>query len=121
MEASVSGAGARREPDDIFVGHDISWIAEHVADPAHHSGGVVIAAITLAGASAAAELVLNLAVRRKSHAGSKEEIEAAIARIRDLREQFLLAADEDMAAFERLLEVQRAKREGRPGAEDELP
>ena len=94
-----------------FGDQSISQIAAQVADPAHHSGGVAIAAVTLAGASGAAELVLTLAARRKANAARRDEIEQTIAGVRELRGRFLDAADRDIEAFQRLMDLQRQQKE----------
>ncbi len=82
-------------------------IIRRVADPAVSAGGGVIAGLTLAGASAAAELVVRLAVRRKSLAARRTEIEALLVQVSRHRELFEQAADHDMEAFTALVEVQR--------------
>lgn len=96
-----------------FAEHSVSWIAAQVADPAHHSGGVVVAAVTLAGAAATAELVFELAARRKRNARRSGEIKEATAELQRLREQFLTAADRDVAVFQHLIEAQREAQERR--------
>ncbi len=82
-------------------------LISHVADPSHNSGGGVIAGLTLAGAAASAELVLRLAVRRKSLADQREQIEKLLNGVVNHRVSFENAADRDIAAFTELVNTQR--------------
>ncbi|HET7035337.1 MAG TPA: cyclodeaminase/cyclohydrolase family protein [Thermomicrobiaceae bacterium] len=98
----------------------IRWVAEQVANPAHHSGGAAAAALALAGAAASAELVLRLAVGRKANIDRREALEADIRHLRQLRDECLAAADHDLAAFEQVLLAQQARKAGEPGAGERL-
>jgi formiminotetrahydrofolate cyclodeaminase len=92
-----------------------------VADPARHAGGGVIVGMTLAGAAASAELVLRLAVKRKSLASRRDEIAQLLENVASARRTFEGAADEDMAAFEELVAVQRSvKQLPQPDSEEAL-
>lgn len=67
----------------------------------------MIAALTLSGAAASAELVLRLAARRKSFAERKAEIEALLSDVIRHRAFFESALDRDIAAFAALVDTQR--------------
>ena len=82
-------------------------VVRQVADPARNSGGGVVVGITLAGAAASAELVLRLAVKRKSFAARRDEIAELLDRVAAARRSFEDAADQDIAAFEHLVSTQR--------------
>jgi formiminotetrahydrofolate cyclodeaminase len=89
----------------------IRQVLDDVANPAVNAGGGVVAAVTLAGAAASAELVLRLASRRKSLADRREEVVALLSAVEDHRSFFDGAADRDIAAFTALVDAQRdAKR-----------
>jgi formiminotetrahydrofolate cyclodeaminase len=83
-------------------------LVRQVADPDQHAGGGVIVGMTLAGAAASAELVLRLAMKRKSLAPRRDEIAALLDRVTDARRTFEGSADEDRTAFEELVAVQRS-------------
>ncbi len=92
-----------------------------VADSGHNSGGGVVAAVTLAGAAASAELVLRLAARRKTLAPRREEIEGLLGAVVAHRVSFERAPDRDIAAFTQLVETQRLAKQVRehdPAAAD---
>jgi formiminotetrahydrofolate cyclodeaminase len=79
-----------------------------VADPAQNAGGGVVVGMTLAGAAASAELVLRLAVKRKTLADRRAEIANLLENVAAARRTFEDSADEDKAAFEALVAVQRS-------------
>ena len=83
-------------------------VVRQVADPARNSGGGVVVGITLAGAAASAELVLRLAVKRKSFVARRDEIAELLDHVAAARRSFEDAADQDIAAFEHLVATQRA-------------
>lgn len=83
-------------------------LVRQVADPARNAGGGVVVGMTLAGAAASAELVLRLAVKRKSLADRRDEIAILLERVASARRTFEGSADEDKAAFEELVAVQRS-------------
>jgi methenyltetrahydrofolate cyclohydrolase len=83
-------------------------VVRQVADPSRESGGGVVVGITLAGAAASAELVLRLAVKRKSLTHRRNEIAELLDRVAAARRSFEDAADQDIAAFEHLVATQRA-------------
>jgi formiminotetrahydrofolate cyclodeaminase len=83
-------------------------LVRQVADPACNAGGGVVVGMTLAGAAASAELVLRLAVKRKSLTSKRDQIAQLLERVATSRRTFEGSADEDKAAFEELVAVQRA-------------
>jgi len=83
-------------------------LVRQVADPARNAGGGVVVGMTLAGAAASAELVLRLAVKRKSLADRRDEIAQLLENVASARRTFEGSADEDKAAFEELVAVQRS-------------
>lgn len=107
--------------DSPLADQSLRDLVRQVADPARNAGGGVIVGMTLAGAAASAELVLRLAVRRKSLADRREEITKLLETVADARRTFEGAADDDMAAFEDLVGVQRSvKQLPDPGSVDAL-
>lgn len=83
-------------------------LVRQVADPTRNAGGGVVVGMTLAGAAASAELVLRLAVKRKSLASRRDEIANLLEKVAEARRTFEGSADEDKAAFEELVAVQRS-------------
>ncbi|HEX3721261.1 MAG TPA: cyclodeaminase/cyclohydrolase family protein [Nitrolancea sp.] len=90
-----------------LIEHSVRDVVRQVADPARDSGGGVVVGLTLAGAAASAELVLRLAVKRKSLANRRDEIAALLDAVESARRSFEDAADQDVAAFKQLVETQR--------------
>jgi len=70
-----------------------------------------MAALTLAGAAASAELVLRLAARRKSLSSQRPEIERLLESVTKDRRFFEAALDLDVAAFAALVGAQKAAKE----------
>ena len=91
-----------------LIEQSLREVVHQVADPLHNSGGGVVVGITLAGAAASAELVLRLAVKRKSLVSRRDEIATLLERVTVARRSFESAADQDIAAFEHLVATQRA-------------
>jgi formiminotetrahydrofolate cyclodeaminase len=103
-QTEAEGAGQRPPLAD----QSLRDLVRQVADPARHAGGGVIVGMTLAGAAASAELVLRLAVKRKSLASRRDEIAQLLEDVASARRTFEGAADDDMTAFEELVAVQRS-------------
>lgn len=108
------------EPATALINLPARTLFDQVADPAHNSGGGVVAGVTLAGAAASAELVLRLAARRKSLAGRADEITGLLNQIVAYRSSFEGSADRDIAAFSELVETQRAVKPLRDQDPDEV-
>lgn len=113
------------ESNDLpLIEHSVRDVVRQVADPARNSGGGVVVGLTLAGAAASAELVLRLAAKRKSLAARRGEIAALLGEVEAARRSFEDAADQDVAAFNQLVEVQREVKQlpeiDRDGARDRL-
>ncbi len=89
-------------------------VVAQVASTDYNSGGGVIAGTTLAGAAASAELVLRLAVRRKSLADHRQEIATLLDNVERHRHSFEGAADRDVAAFSELVATQREAKAVKP-------
>lgn len=85
---------------------------DQTADPAVFCGGGSVAAVTAAGAAATALLVLRLNVKRRANAGFRDEIERAIATTEATIDEFLAAADDDIAILAELLAAQRDLKSG---------
>lgn len=96
------------EPAAALIDLPARTLFDQVADPAHSSGGGVVAGVTLAGAAATAELVLKLAARRKSLASRADEVTELLNQIIAHRTSFEGSADRDIAAFSELVDTQRA-------------
>jgi formiminotetrahydrofolate cyclodeaminase len=99
--------------------HSIEWLAEQIADPELPIGGGAMSGVTLAGASAAAELVIGLAARRKANVPHRAEIEDILSRLRTLRPRFLEGTDRDLVALNELLAAQHALKRASSSAEQE--
>lgn len=92
----------------LLADRSLRDLVRQVADPAQNAGGGVVVGITLAGAAASAELVLRLAVKRKSLADRRDEIAQLLEKVAADRRTFEESADEDKVAFEELVAVQRS-------------
>lgn len=90
-----------------FGDQSVATIVAQIADPAHLSGGGAVAAVTLAGAAAVVELVLRLARERPSQASRRAEIEQLLAELHELGQRALGGAEQDLAAFKRLMAAQQ--------------
>lgn len=90
-----------------FADQRVRDVVRQVADPGHNSGGGVVVGLTLAGAAASAELVLQLAAKRKSLASRRAEIVEILESVAAARRSFESAPDRDIAAFEHLVQTQR--------------
>lgn len=92
----------------------VSQLAEVVARTDEYAGGGVVAAMSLVGAAATAELVFQLSARRRTLTGDDQRrLEAKIERSRQLRSRFLSAIDDDMASLAELMDAQRQARRAR--------
>jgi methenyltetrahydrofolate cyclohydrolase len=97
-------------------GKDSTWtiegLAATVADPERFAGGGAVAAMSLAGASATAELVFTLSARRSSLSDrDRERLNLAIESCRRGRSNFIEAIDADIAALSELMEaISRSRR-----------
>jgi formiminotetrahydrofolate cyclodeaminase len=96
-----------------FGDQSIREVVAQIADPAHHSGGGAIAAMTLAGAAAVVELVIRLAYDRPSQVQHREVIEPLLRETIEIRQRALTGADKDLAAFNRLLQAQQGVKDAR--------
>jgi formiminotetrahydrofolate cyclodeaminase len=103
----------------LLADQSLRDLVRQVADPAQNAGGGVVVGMTLAGAAASAELVLRLAVKRKSLADRRDEIARLLEQVAEARRTFEGAADEDKAAFEELVSVQRRVTQMPEGDADE--
>lgn len=92
----------------------IEGLGEAVADPGRWAGGGAVAAMSLVGATATAELVLRLSHRRRDLSDDQKQILGALLEeISTSRSIFLTAIDEDMSSLEQLMSAQRALRRAR--------
>jgi formiminotetrahydrofolate cyclodeaminase len=93
-----------------------------VADPETYAGGGAVAAASLAGAAATAELVFTLTGRRrKLDANQRQRVNALAVGARELRGEFLDAMQRDMDVLAALMEAlrQRRRTRGREAPEDQ--
>jgi len=94
---------SRSTPDDRTIGETLAGIA----DPGQHVGGGTAAAIAAALAAATAALVAHLSIGRKTNRDRAADIRADLDRLSALQEELLLAAHDDEAALDTLLNLYR--------------
>jgi formiminotetrahydrofolate cyclodeaminase len=100
----------------------ISGLSEQVATPDQFAGGGAVAAMSLAGAAATAELVFQLSSsRKKLEEADRQRLSDAVTLCQRLRTMFQLAIDEDIAALTELMDAQSALRSARRYGEDIPP
>jgi glutamate formiminotransferase/formiminotetrahydrofolate cyclodeaminase len=80
-----------------------SAVAEGTATP----GGGAVAALAGSLSAALAEMVARLTVGKKSYAGAEQTMNAIAAAGADLRERLLTAIDDDIEAFDAVMEAYR--------------
>lgn len=94
----------------------IATLLERLADPRDPSGGGMLAAVTLAGASSTARMVIAVEGKRAARAPDRTHAfataEAALARLTSC---FLQQAEEDRTVLAQLLAALRAARKGGSG------
>ncbi len=99
----------------------ITGLTDQVARPDQFAGGGAVAAMSLAGAAATAELVFELSSsRRKISEADRSRLREAVALCQRLRTIFEHAIDEDIAALNELMDSQSQLRSARRQA-DEIP
>ena len=81
--------------------------AQAVADGTPTPGGGAVAALSGALSAALAEMVARLTVGKKRYADVEETMNAVVAAGSDLRQRLLAAVDEDIQAFDRVMEAFR--------------
>lgn len=92
----------------------ITGLSDQVASPDHFAGGGAIAAMSLAGAAATAELVFELSTtRKKIDEVDRARLREAVALCQRLRTIFEHAIDEDIAALTELMDSQSQARSAR--------
>ncbi len=97
----------------------IDKLVETIASTDQLAGGGAVAAMSLAGAAATAELVFQLSAGRKNlETHDRSELERAVQLCQGLRQMFLQAIDEDIAALTELMDSQSQLRKARKSAED---
>lgn len=103
--------------------HRNQWTIEklgaEVAEPGRFAGGGAVAAMSLVGAAATAELVISLSQRRRNLNEDQVKRLDELARMaRAFRDEFLAAIDADIDSLNVLMEAQRTLRRARK-SEDE--
>lgn len=92
----------------------VSQLGEVVARTDEYAGGGAVAAMSLVGAAATAELVFQLSARRRTLSeGDRQRLHEKIERARQLRSHFLSAIDHDMASLVELMDAQQQMRRAR--------
>lgn len=112
LEADTSGAGS-------VIDRPIRQFIAELADPNHFSGGGAVAAVTLVETLATTRLVVSLALRRRSLAPRRAEIQAILDALEQLETELSGAADRDLAALAALLDAQRSARSADPTVKPE--
>jgi methenyltetrahydrofolate cyclohydrolase len=97
----------------------IEGLGSEVANPDRFAGGGAVAAMSLVGATATAELVFQIsAKRRKIEESDRKNLENAIQLCQRLRTVFRTAIDEDIASLTELMDSQSQLRQARKASED---
>jgi methenyltetrahydrofolate cyclohydrolase len=97
----------------------IEGLGAEVADPDRFAGGGAVAAMSLVGATATAELVFHISVnRRKITESDRTNLENAIQLCQRLRTVFRKAIDEDIASLTELMDSQSHLRRARKANAD---
>jgi formiminotetrahydrofolate cyclodeaminase len=92
----------------------IEALGREIADTERYAGGGAVAAMSLVGAAATAELVISLTVRRRGLGPMEiDRLEAHRELAAELRRNFLDAIDTDIASLTELMNAQRERRRAR--------
>ena len=98
----------------------IATLLERLADPRDPSGGGVLAAVTLAGASSTARMVAAVEKKRSTRDSARTHtFAAAETALAQLSTRFLQQAEDDRAVLARLLAAMRAARKKTSRASEE--
>jgi methenyltetrahydrofolate cyclohydrolase len=124
-EHAPGGAGAYVESDQTMESTNHRWSIEElgveVARTDRYAGGGAVAAMSLVGAAATAELVFQLSAGRKNiEPQERASLDAAVELCGRLRQIFQHAIDEDIASLTELMDAQSQLRKARK-AEGEVP
>jgi len=87
--------------------HTAASFVEAVAAGTSTPGGGAVAALAGSLSAALAEMVAQLTVGKKRYAGAEETMQAIIAAASELRERLVAAIDDDIAAFDAVMEAYR--------------
>lgn len=116
----TTGTMSEREVSNPAGPWTVSHLAEVVAHTDEYAGGGAVAAMTLAGAAATAELVFQLTARRRDLSDDeKQSLQMKVEHCRQLRARFLTAIDEDMASLTELMDAQRQARRARKSTQEQ--
>lgn len=112
----MTGSGAMDETTRSWT---VSGLGEMVAQTDQFAGGGAVAAMSLVGATATAELVFQLSERRRSlDESDRRHLQEKVERARRLRARFLRAIDDDLHSLSELMDAQRRVRRARKSPQD---